>query len=289
MLNLTGSAAGGPNAGHSVTLGNQALATSQNAVAIGTNAAASGGKAVSVGYANTASGNGASAIGDDNTASGQGAVAIGAGNTATGSAALSLGNGSVASGSSTLAMGNNAQATSTGAIAIGSGSVASADNSVAIGNGSVATRADQVSLGSAQSTYTMAGLASSASRAAQSGSTRFVTSDAAGNLAASDFGPDTLFALDSRTTALETNITALLQGQKRADAGTAIALAMGGTLMPPDMNVALSFNMATYNGQQGFSGSVVAKVAPNIWLNVGAAAGTAKGSEGGRAGVTFGW
>jgi trimeric autotransporter adhesin len=59
--------------------------------------------------------------------------------------------------------------------------------------------------------------------------------------------------------------------------------------MPADMNVAISFNLATYRGQQGFSGSVVARVSPHVWFNAGAATGTVRGSTGDRAGMTIGW
>ena len=60
-------------------------------------------------------------------------------------------------------------------------------------------------------------------------------------------------------------------------------------MMPPDMTVAVSFNLATYRGQQGFAGSVVARVSSHVWVNAGAAGSTIRGSTGGRAGVTFGW
>jgi hypothetical protein len=47
----------------------------------------------------------------------------------------------------------------------------------------VTTRANQVVVGTATNTYTLAGVTSAASLAAQSGPVSFVTSDGAGNLA----------------------------------------------------------------------------------------------------------
>lgn len=76
---------------------------------------------------------------------------------------------------------------------------------------------------------------------------------------------------------------------RQANGGVAAALALGGTVMPPDNNVAVSFNLATYRGEQGFSGSVVARVTDHVWVSGGFAESTVRGSTGGRAGVTFGW
>jgi hypothetical protein len=245
--------------------------------------------AVAIGFENKASGNGAVAIGDPNVATGHGAVAIGADNIATGTGAIALGNMSSAIGSSAVAIGDQANATGSGAIALGAGATSQGQNSVAIGTGSFASRVNQISLGSTDSTYTMAGLASPTSQAAQVGETRFISTDAAGNLAASNVGPNAIMTLQARTGTLEGQVTQLQNGLRRADAGTAIALAMGGTMMPPDMRVAMSFNLATYNGQRGFSASVVARASRHVYFNAGAATGTVRGSTGGRAGVTIGW
>jgi hypothetical protein len=76
---------------------------------------------------------------------------------------------------------------------------------------------------------------------------------------------------------------------RRADAGIAAAMAMGGTIMPPNSTFAISFNLATYRGQQGFSGAAVARVTDHAWVSGGFAGSTVKGSAGGRVGVTFGW
>src|SRR3546814_132947 len=96
-------------------------------------------------------------------------------------------------------------------------SSAGAAGVIASGANASATRANQVALGSSASTYTFAGIGSAASSAAQSGDVGFVTSDAGGNLALSDFGPNDILALDN----------ALRRDRRDARAGIATAMAMG--------------------------------------------------------------
>jgi autotransporter adhesin len=214
-----------------------------------------------------------------NNATGTGAVAVGADNLATGAGAVAIGNANSAIGE--------------GAVALGNGATASGAGSVAIGGGAIATVADQVALGSSRSTYKMAGIASDASRAAQSGAVRLVTTDLAGNLASLDLDVGTLQGLGGRVGTLETQVAtldgALGRGLRRANGGIAAAMALGGTVMPPDTTFAVSFNLATYRGQQGFSGAVVARVTDHVWVSGGFAGSTVRGSTGARTGVTFGW
>jgi len=66
-------------------------------------------------------------------------------------------------------------------------------------------------------------------------------------------------------------------------------MAMGGTVMPPDANFAISFNLATYRGEQGFSASAVARASDHVYISGGIAGSTVRGSTGGRVGVTFGF
>jgi len=171
--------------------------------------------------------------------------------------------------------------------------VASGANAVAIGPGALATRDGQVAIGGASSTYTMAGLSSDASRAAQEGAVRLVTTDMAGNLATADINVAELNGYGRRIGTLESQVSALQgsmgRGFRRADGGIAAAMALGGTVMPADMHLAVSFNLATYRGQQGFSGAIVARVSDHMWVSGGFAGSTVRGSDGGRAGVTFGW
>jgi hypothetical protein len=94
--------------------------------------------------------------------------------------------------------------------------------------------------------------------------------------------------------ALSTGRIAALEGRvdridRMANGGIAAAMAMGGTMVVPDATVSMSFNIATYRGQQGFSGAIVGRVAPKVYINAGVAGSTIKKSTGGRVGVTFGW
>ena len=50
-------------------------------------------------------------------------------------------------------------------------------------------------------------------------------------------------------------------------AGIAASMALGGTMVVPDSNVSINFNAAAYRGEGGFSGSVVARVAPRVYLS----------------------
>lgn len=73
---------------------------------------------------------------------------------------------------------------------------------------------------------------------------------------------------------------ALELDNRRASGGIAAAMAMDGTVMPPDSTFAISFNLATYRGEQGFSGAAVAKVTDQVWVGGGIAGSTVKGSTG---------
>jgi autotransporter adhesin len=216
-----------------MALGSGSVASGERSVAIGTNAVAENGAAVSIGAGNRASGAGAVAIGDPNVATGRGAVAIGADNFASGDGAVALGADSVANGRS--------------AIALGRGANARAAASVAIGEGAVASRAGQVSLGSAASTYTLAGIGSAESRAAQSGDLRYLTSDAAGNLALSDIGPGAIGQLDWQ----------IRRDRDDARRGIATAVAIGTAPIPSEPGrTSYVLNGATYRGEQAIGGGV---------------------------------
>jgi autotransporter adhesin len=199
----------------------------------------------------------------------------------------------VATGTGAVALGADNTATGTGAVAIGNASSATSDGAVAIGDGAVASRAGQVALGNNVSTYTLAGLSSDASNEAQAGALRLVTTDMAGNLGTMDIDMSAIQGLGGRVGALENQVAALggalARQARQADGGIAAAMALGGTVMPPDTTFAVSFNLATYRGQQGFSGAIVARVSDHVWVSGGVAGSTVRGSTGGRAGITFGW
>ncbi len=92
-----------------------------------------------------------------------------------------------------------------------------------------------------------------------------------------------------RTLGLEGSVAGLERDMRRSYGGVAAAIALGGTMIPPGSDHAVSFNLATFQGVQGFSGSAVTRVTRNVWVNAGIAGSTVKGTTGARAGIAFGW
>ncbi len=279
----TGATATGENA---VAIGPGALAEGDSSVAMGHNAVARNGQAVSIGAGNIADGNGAVAIGDPNIATGTGAVALGANNTASGTGAVALGNASTAIGN--------------GAVALGNGAVAEGDGAVAIGAGAIAEAPNQITLGTDQSRYRTPGIGSSASLAAQQGALSLVTTDAWGNLGTSTLDisvletlPSSVAVLNQRTDALELRTSELEQAvaynHRQSNGGIAAAMAMSGTMIVPDSTWSMSFNLSSFNGEQGFSTSVVGRLTDNIYLSGSVAGSTVKSTTGGRIGLAIGF
>lgn len=87
---------------------------------------------------------------------------------------------------------------------------------------------------------------------------------------------------------LRTSVTGLRRNIQEANGGIAAAVALGGTMVVPDSDVSMSFNLATYRGQQGFSGAIVGRVAPKVYINAGVGGSTVRGSAAGRVGISFG-
>ena len=178
------------------------------------------------------------AIGLNAQATGVNAIAIGNGAIATGS--VSMGNMAFASDGG-AAYGDNATASGSLSTAIGPGSSATFANSTAIGTGAATTRTNQVAIGTGSNAYTLAGINSAASLAAQSGTLRVVTTDAAGNLASAAFptggggGPD----LSGSVATLMSEVGTLQNQVKQAFEGTAIAIALGGDTLPADKRFAI--------------------------------------------------
>jgi trimeric autotransporter adhesin len=88
----------------------------------------------------------------------------------------------------------------------------------------------------ASNTYRMPGIASAASLAAQSGPTSFVTTDATGNLAATNFRPQNIANLNASVTALQQGVNFLQSevsaNQTEARRGVAVAMAANGFTTP---------------------------------------------------------
>jgi len=209
------------------------------------------------------------------------------------------------SGTAPVASGSNA-------VAIGNAAVATQANAVAIGNGATTTRANQVALGGAGGSVRVGDIA--ASTAAQSGPTDIATVDADGTLGRDTSIRPAIASLQATNTAQDSAIAAIqtldtqqngrlttleaaqssLSGRvetvnRDANGGIAAAMALGGTVLPADSHFAISFDLATYRGQQGFAGSAVLKASDHVYLSAGVAGSTVKDSTGGRVGVTFAW
>jgi hypothetical protein len=103
-------------------------------------------------------------------------------------------------------------------------------NTTAIGAGVQTTRAKQFAIGNTQGTYTLAGIGSAQSFAAQNGPVGVVTADASGNLAVSNFDFSRFDAIGARVEVLEGQVASLDRNTRetRRDArqGVAAAIAM---------------------------------------------------------------
>lgn len=256
----------------------------------GTTAAGEG--AVAEQFGDTAFGAGAKATGDPSTAigyaslaSGQHSTAIGGNAAATGDLSTALGQGSIASGANSLALGQGAKATH--------------DNAIAIGQGVATTRDDQVAIGTADHTYTLAGVASDVSRAAQSGPVFMVTSDLGGNLATMDMQPwfDRVDDLEGRVGGLEGRMdgydarwrVADRHFERQAD-GVAMALALGGAqVLQPGQTFSMSANIGHFDGANAVGFGAIGRLNERVSVNVGVGTGFRTGVVSGRAGVSFGW
>ena len=222
-----------------------------------------------------------------------------------GADALAAGYGASAGGASATALGTQANAAGDGSIAIGRNASAVQANAIAIGPGAQTSRTNQVAIGNGSNTYTLGGIGSAQSAAAQNGETRFVTSDAAGNLATSGYGPSTIAGLgsrldsaegrlggvESRVGALESRTNALSQysteTRREARQGVATALAMPTASMPSAPGrTTWVLNSATYRGEWA-GGAALSHRLPTavpLAINVGYAYG-GDGSHGVRAGL----
>jgi autotransporter adhesin len=213
--------------------------------------------------------------------------------TASGTNSVALGANSVASGAASTAVGQGATAAGAFSVALGQGASAPFANSVAIGQGVATTRLNQVMLGNVSNTYTLAGITSAASRAAQSGQVQFVTADANGNLATTNlpagFDPT---SLQNSISSLETQVgglTALVRRDaNRASGGIAEAAAIGGAAIPSQGKSYVGASAATYNGHGGLAASFMHHVdGTGLILSAGFALGTGGTKPIGR--VAAGW
>jgi autotransporter adhesin len=232
--------------------GSQAMAAA--ATAIGTGSQATWDGATAIGYGARAVADPTTAVGFNTLASGNEASAFGAFASATGENSTALGRSANTSGAGATAIGVNASAEGTDAVSLGRGAVAKQDSAMAIGSGVTTTRANQVAIGTQRNSYTLAGVGSAQSRAAQTGATSFVTSDASGNLATSDYGPGHIANLANQVGALGAQISGVSQyataTRREARQGVAAAMAMTSASMPSQPGkTSWTVNSATFRGE----------------------------------------
>lgn len=257
--------------------------------AIGAFNTVSAANGLAIGNGSTTSAVNGVAIGTAALSSGENAVALGTGARANADFASALGSLADATGANATAVGANSSATAANSTAIGAGATATFANSTAVGTGATATRPNQVVVGTATNTYTMPGIASAASLAAQSGPTSFVTSDAAGNLAVANINLPDISGLQNNVAILQGNVATLQSQMRQSFEGTAMAIAMGGSSLPGDKRFAISTNWGTFRGENAAAVLAQARITDYVVLNGGVAMGFAQGGVGGRAGVTFAW
>ena len=238
------------------------------------------------------------AVGAGSYSGGSYSVAIGGGDgiggasaRSAGDNAIAIGLSSTAGGLSSTAIGNGAVASADTATALGTGATAGFANSTAVGAGATATAANQVAIGTASNTYRLAGVASAASLAAQSGPVSFVTTDAAGNLATSSFNPASLTSLQSQVTSLQSQV---MDNRLEARSGTAVALAAGSMpALQSGRKFALSAGYGNFEGANAFAVGATALLYDGknyaIIANAGGGIGLERSVAGGRGAVSIQW
>lgn len=278
-------------------VGARSSASGQVTSAFGFASSAGDDFASAYGNASNAQGDHSSAFGRSSFAEGSSSVAFGAGSHAVGTAATAVGsaiftspgsttilvNGPQAIGDRSFAGGVASVAQGTSSLAMGDGAEALMDNSTAIGTGAQATRAGQQAFGTATNTYTMAGISSAASKAAQSGPTQLVTTDANGNLA-TDGG------------AIQSQINALGKRDDELAEGIAISLALNLPIFHAGQTFAVNVGWGGFDGENalGFTAAGVVNqggLGPGstVTLYGGVGAGGNEGTVAGKSGVSFGF
>ena len=147
--------------------------------------------------------------------------------------------------------------------------------------------------GTATNTYTMAGIASAASAAAQSGARQIVTSDSAGNLATTTLAGLGV-ASSADISALQSQIDGLVQRDRQLASGIAISLALAQPMLQAGQTIGVRVGWGNFGGSNAVGLSAAGVLArgfagPTTSLVVDAGIGFGSSQAGGRAGVTFGW
>ena len=291
----------------STAAGQGSRASDFGSTAIGTRSQShSGGTAVGIGSgSNDAAVFGIVAVGANSFVGGAAGVAIGNSANAIGAASIAIGGGwtsggpvgvagtevgptfptnpfARSEGDASIALGSGSHAIARESVAIGAGSISDEENTVSFGNGGLnrspggrpigpATRRLVNVTAGINDTDAVNVAQMNAANALQD--TRLSTIEALNatqnsRLTALESGAS---GLGGRVGALELGVAALNEDlalyNKQAIGGIAAAMAMGGAVIVPDSNVSMSFNLATYRGEQGFSGSIIGRVAPKMYID----------------------
>lgn len=183
------------------------------------------------------------------------------------------------------AFGDGAVATGSNSAALGPNTSATFANSTAIGNGAAATAPNQIAVGTASNTYKLSGIASAASLAAQPGPTSFVTTHAAGHLAASSFSVPDIAGLQSQVSGLQSQVT---HNQREARSGVASALAASNLhydQRPGKASVALAYG--NFKGQSALAGGFGYAVTERWRVNASFTASPDQGDFGAAVGTSW--
>jgi autotransporter adhesin len=147
------------------------------------------------------------------------------------------------------------------------------------------TRANQIAVGTSANTYTLAGLPSAASNAAQLGATSFVTTDQYGNLGTASFNPADIAALDGRVKGLESTVA---DNRAEARGGTALALAAASLRYDdrPD-KLSVAGGIGYFKGMTGLSAGIGYATSESFRLNAAISTVPRRGDVGLSAGMSW--
>jgi hypothetical protein len=151
-------------------------------------------------------------------------------------------------------------------------------------------------MGTGTTTYTMAGITSGASKAAQGAPTHIVTSNAGGDLAvytAADLG----LATTGDVAGLQSQVNNLGRRDKELTEGIATVASLAQPILLPGQHFAMRAGWGGYDDSSAVGFSAAGVVAGNLLsqgrgtltLDGGVGFGTSEGEVAGRAGATIGW
>ena len=137
-------------------------------------------------------------------------------------------------------------------------------------------------LGNGRNSYTLPGIGSRASRAAQSGPLGVVTSDADGNL-----GVD--YSMGSVLSDIGSDLRDTMDRTRTNRDGVAMAMALDTPYVPDTKQFAMSGGIGFFEGSQALAVSGAYRIDGNTQVDAGFAYGFDSESLGGRVGVTYSW